>query len=193
MRFGNGPAALQGRFVGIQAQVSLPADFFERAGEIQVGRGAINRVAAQDDQRFHFARVHVGDQFAQRLRLVDRVAFDRVGVADGLADIAERRVHGVRQRVNGWRLIIARDHQAVAFVSLQVLGDGRNFLVFSAGLAARADPGREVPRPDFDFAGREHEEMIRHAGRRAGSRLHHIEPVQRGFGGRFAFRLHLGP
>ena len=67
----------------------MPGDFLERRGEVQIGGRVVHRIAAQDEQRIHFAGVHVGDQLAQGIRLIRRIAFDRIGVRNGFADIAE--------------------------------------------------------------------------------------------------------
>ena len=63
-------------------------------------------------------RAHVGDQVFQRLGLVDRVGVDRVGVEDRLADIAQRLIDGVGQRVHDRRLMVARDHDAGTAMAL---------------------------------------------------------------------------
>ena len=56
--------------------------------------------------------------------LVDRLGLDRVGVDDGLADVAERVVHRVRERVDGGRLAVAGDDEAGAAVRREILRDG---------------------------------------------------------------------
>ena len=151
MRFRNVPEALHGGLVGIQTEVRFPADLLEGAGEIQIGGRAVDRIAAEDEQRFHLAGVHVGDQLAQRIRLIDRISFDRIGVGDRFADVAERRIDGVRQGVDGGRLMIAGDHHARALVSLQVLRDGGDFFVLSAGLRRPRPERPPDPRPRLRF------------------------------------------
>ena len=96
-------------------------------------------------RRSHFARVHVGGQVADRLSVIDRRRFDGLGVDDGLADVAERLVHRVRQRVDRRRLRFARDDQARAAVRLQILRDRRrahSFQPVGAGAAPAAVPRR---------------------------------------------------
>ena len=56
--------------------------------------------------------LHVGDEIFDRFGLIDRIGVDGIGVENSLADIAERLIHGVSQRMDGWRLMIARDDEA---------------------------------------------------------------------------------
>ena len=56
--------------------------------------------------------------------LIDRLGFDRSRVDDRLADVAERLVHRVRERVDGRRLAVAGDDEAAPAMRLQILGDG---------------------------------------------------------------------
>ena len=89
----------------------------------EVGRRGVDRVAAEDDEDVDPAGVHVGDELAQRLQLIDRRGLDRLGVDDRRAGVAERLVHRVRERVDGRRLAVAGDHEARAAMRLQILGD----------------------------------------------------------------------
>ena len=131
------------------------------------------------------------DKLPKRILLIGRIAFDGFGVADRLADVAERGIHGVRQSMNGRRLIIAGDHQAGALVGLQILRDGRYFFVLSAGLPAHTKSGGQIPRPAFNLARWKHKVVIRHAGGGRRRRLYHVQPVHRCLAGGFSFGLHL--
>ena len=53
--------------------------------EPKVGRRVIHRVRAHDQQQVDLASLHVGDEFFQSGRLIDRLGFDRVGVGHGVA------------------------------------------------------------------------------------------------------------
>ena len=55
--------------------------------------------------------------------LVHRLRFGRLRVDDRAADVAERVVHRVRERVDGRRLAFARDDQAAAARVLQILDE----------------------------------------------------------------------
>ena len=61
----------------------------QRVGEVEIGGRIVGRIAAENDQQVDFAAVHVGDEFFERFGLIDRVRVDRIGVENGLADVAE--------------------------------------------------------------------------------------------------------
>jgi len=64
--------------------------------------------------------VDVPEQIVKRLSLIDGLYLERIGVEDGLADVTERAVHRVRERMHGRGLVVARDHDARAPVLLEV-------------------------------------------------------------------------
>src|SRR5215475_141123 len=49
-----------------------------------------------------------------------RINFERIGVENSFADITQRVVHRMGQRVNKRRLVIAGEHDARAFVLLEI-------------------------------------------------------------------------
>ena len=100
------------------------ARLLQAVAHAQLDRRRERRIAAEDQQQVHRARVQVLDQILQRGELIDRIGFDRVGVEHRFPDIAERRVHHVRQRMHDRRLVVAGDHQARALVALQVARHG---------------------------------------------------------------------
>src|ERR1051326_2130454 len=51
------------------------------------------------------------------------IDFQRISVENSLADVSERIVHRMRERMNHRRLMLAGDHDARAFVLLQVAND----------------------------------------------------------------------
>ena len=95
-------------------------------------------------QQVDLAGVHVGDELAQRLELIDRLGLDRLRVDDRPADVAERLVHRVRERVDGRRLAVAGDDEAASAVRLQILGDGRRSNCVARRSRTRV---RLTPRP----------------------------------------------
>ena len=58
--------------------------------------------------------MHVGGQFFDRFGLVDRIRIDGIGVENGLADVAQRLVHGVSKGVDDGWLMVARNDSARA-------------------------------------------------------------------------------
>ena len=65
----------------------LDLGIFQAVAKAQICGRIVNRIAAHDDEQIHIAGSHVGDQVAERFRLVDRVRVHRVGVDDRFADI----------------------------------------------------------------------------------------------------------
>ena len=122
VRFVDVPVAKLCRLVIVQTEMDAKRDvgIFERIGKTQIGRRVISRIAAENRQQIHFPCPHVARQIAQRLGLVDGIGIDGVGVNDGLADVAERRIHRVRERMHNGRLMIAGNDDRRAPVTLQV-------------------------------------------------------------------------
>ena len=172
------------RLVVVQAEVDAELHLAHRVGERQIGRRGVDRIAADDDEQIDLAGVHVGDEIAQRRELIDRLGFDRVGVDDRLADVAERLVHRVRERVDDRRLAVAGDDEARSAVRLQILGDRGD--PFDASAARRraartAAPHRRRSRrrsaraTRFDLARLQRQPMI---GARAGRGRHALDRVE---------------
>ena len=114
MRFVDVPVAELRGLVLIEAEVDAHGDFrtLQRVGEVEIGGRVVDRIAAQDDEQVDFAGAHVGDEVAEGFGLIDWIRVDRVGVENGLADVAELRVHRMGQSVDGGWLVIAGDHKA---------------------------------------------------------------------------------
>ena len=95
------------------------------------------------------AGVHVGGEIAKRLELIDRLGFDRIGVDDRLADVAERLVHRVRERVDARRLAVAGDDETGAAMRLKILGDSGDPLQNGRleGLCDSPGGARSLERP----------------------------------------------
>ena len=114
------PVAEACRLVLLQSMVYAQPDLLHGSGEVQLRRRVIERIDAHEKQHVDLAGPHLAGQLAQRIRLVRRMRLDPVGVEDGLADIAQRLVHSVRQHVHGRRLVIAGDNHGTAAVGLEV-------------------------------------------------------------------------
>ncbi len=131
----NVPVRQQRRFVVVIGQVDAqpqgrhaclavePQAAAELAGEIEFGRGVIDRVPTDDQQYLHAIGPQIVDQFLQRGQLIDRIGLDRFDVNHRLADIAERAIAGVGQGMHLGRLAIARDHQGSTIELFQVADD----------------------------------------------------------------------
>ncbi len=63
--------------------------------------------------------------------MLHRINFDRIDIRNGLANIAQRSVHGVSQRLHRRRLKFSRNHQALAFVLKQIGGHSIDPLLLS--------------------------------------------------------------
>ncbi len=94
--------------------------------ELQISRRVVGRIAAEDNQQFHAAGVNILNQIPQRLSLIDGIRFERIGVRNSLADIAERTVHCMGQCMDRRRRFIAGDHDAGAPVLLKIASDWLN-------------------------------------------------------------------
>ena len=96
-----------GSFVVVKTEVRAQLDLIQSIQiKSQIDWRVVSRIAADDDQRIYFARIDVPNEFAQRLRLIDGIGFDGIGIEDRLADVAERVVKNMCQRVNARRLFI---------------------------------------------------------------------------------------
>ena len=93
-----------GGLVLIEAVMHAQRNFaaLQRVGEVEIGGRIVGGIAAEDDQQIDFAGAHVGDEIFDRFGLIDRIRVDRIGVENGLADVAELRVH-LRAQVRGRR------------------------------------------------------------------------------------------
>jgi hypothetical protein len=195
VRFGNVPMAQRRRLIVVLTQMGAELHLVQRVGEFQVGRRRVDGIAAHDQQYVHSAGVHVGDEVANRRELIDRLRFDGLRVDDGLAGVAERGVHRVRERVDRWRLMISGDDEAGAAMRLEIFRnrvdpflDGRPQGLRSAPRTraisrtrptrpSRPNAARDRGRDRLDLARLRRQAMI---GTRSGRRRHRfdrIEPV----------------
>ena len=101
------PVALPRRFVLEQAEVKAERHVLQALREPEIRRRGVHRIAAHDDEHLDALLVHVLDQLAQRLHVIDRPDSDGVGVDHGLADVAKVLIDGVGQEVDRGRLAVA--------------------------------------------------------------------------------------
>jgi hypothetical protein len=132
--------------------------------------------------KIHRARIQIFHQVVERSYLVHWLRFHGVRVKHGLAHIAQRRVHGMRQSVDGCALLLARDHQAGAFMILQIahyrcdpfVGWRRRTL---APTGIRAQRRRQAPGELLHVGGPQGHAVIGFRARGSGHRLDHVQPV----------------
>ena len=97
VRAGNVPRRLDGCFVDRVPERDRLRDLRHRRGEVEIGGGIEDRIAAQDDERLDRARVHRGDERGQRAHARKRRVL-RLVVADRLARVAEMTCSARRPR-----------------------------------------------------------------------------------------------
>ena len=169
------------RLIVVQTEMDTQRNFVHRIIELQIGRCGVDRVAADDDEHVDAAGAHVGRKITERLHLIDRLGFDRVGVDDGLPEVAERVVHRMRERVDDRWLAVAGDDETRAAVRAEVFRDRLNP---PSRPTRRTRPTRlsrpterfcETPCKGLDLARFERQPVI---GARAGGRGHALDGVQ---------------
>ena len=87
--------------------MSAELDIVELLGEADLRRCVENRVAAENEQHFDLARLHLAGQLGKRLELILGPRLDRFGPAYGAALGAQRPIHRLGQGVNDRRLLVA--------------------------------------------------------------------------------------
>jgi len=115
MRFRNMPMTPRAGFVVIRAEMNTKRHPIETRRERQVRRSSIHGIAAEDEQHIHVARVHFIHELAHGPGSWSRGHRQRVG--HGLADVAEKIVERMRQRMNKRRLARPGNHEAGAAMS----------------------------------------------------------------------------
>jgi hypothetical protein len=157
------------------------SDLCERLREALVGRRVEDGISTHDHKHIDLAGVHRRDKRAQRLGGVDQAGLDWVGVGQRLADIAERCVDRVGQRVDSRRLLVAGDHKALAAAVLEILcergkpaGRQPRLLLPAAGIDAQRL--RQSPRERLDLRRLERQPVVRSAGDRRRA-LDSVEPI----------------
>ena len=104
-----------------------PRSHFEKTIlKVQIRRRVVNRIHPQHEEGVNLAPLHLSHQFLERFEGVHRVRFHRIRVVHGLADITQGVVHGVGQGVDGWRLLLAGNHEAGAAVLLEIANERGN-------------------------------------------------------------------
>ena len=127
-----------------EPEVHAQRDLLHRVGEVQIRGRRVDRIAAEDEQDADRARVHLADELLQRGALIDRAHFRGLRVDDRRADVAERLVHRVRERMDGRRLAVAGDDEAAAARGLQILDERSHPALRRSAAPSRV---RRRPRP----------------------------------------------
>src|ERR1051326_4062053 len=120
MGFGNVPGAGSGGFVQITAEVHGSFCCSAMRAEIEVDRGIVFRIAAQDEKCFDTADPQVLNQLAQRLDLTSRTCLGWFSVENCLADVSKGFVQPMGDGMNQWGLPFAGDDYRRAVIGFQV-------------------------------------------------------------------------
>jgi hypothetical protein len=178
------PVAERRRLVVEEPDVDARLRFPQRLGKLQIRRRRVNRVAAEDDQQADRARVEVAGQRLEPVDLPRGVGRERVGDDDGGADVAERVVDRVRDRVRLGRLTGADRHQATAPGRGKVLHRGADKrierLVAERGGRAARDARQDGARDRVHLARLERQARIGNGAGRRRRRLGDVQPVHLG-------------
>src|SRR5882672_6400732 len=119
------PVTKLGSFVVVETQVRAQLNFVQPIKvQPEINRRVVSRITADNDQRIDSAGVNVGNQFAQRLSLIDWVGFDWIGEENCLANIAEGGVYCMGQRVDDWGLFVTHDDETLPFVFEEIASNG---------------------------------------------------------------------
>ena len=202
MRFVNVPMADLRGFILIQAAMDQQRNFFQNAVapvlpmmvriigvlEIQIiGRGVAG-IGSHHHQRLHFAGFNIARQLFQRFQIAAesrRRHRHRLAIDHRLAGVAQRLIHGVRQRVHHRRLRLARQHEAAPAMRLQIFRHAADkFCVARFAASARADAHRRGhrARQSFDRRSLQRHAMVRLAAGGGEHALRHIQPAHRALG-----------
>ena len=147
---GQPPAAAARGLVLAQGEVEGVGDLGEQRAQVEPCRRGVHRVPGGDDQGVELAALDLAGQRGERRGRRRRLSQDGAGVADRHPHVAQRRVHGVGEGVDGRRLAKAGQHQRAATVGGEVRGHG---------------PGRAGELGGQDRGSRHHAELGGHGAR----------------------------
>src|SRR5260370_35105174 len=116
------PLTKLGSLVLVKAEMNAQRNLsiLENVSKVEIDRGVVGRIAAEDNQQIYFARGDVGNEISYRFGLGHRVRINRVSVENRPANIAKLRVDGVNQSMHVRRLVIARDDDTGIPMSSQI-------------------------------------------------------------------------
>ena len=178
--------------VGMVAKTDNFADGFLERGPIQLGGRVVSGIASEDDKSFdRICRDGLGE-----VRDGDRLIGGDFDEVDRAADVSERRIDRVGDRMNRCGLVRSGDDETGALVRGEIgsaLGNPLRLDIESLGDAridcVAGDFAGEGRRKRKDMAAGEAEAMV---GHRAGERkrtLGHVESIHRVFFFRYATPL----
>ncbi len=182
MRRGNVPGRGVGGGMRALAEVDAGFHLGQRLGEIEIGRGVVNRIGwREQDERVDQAGIDVLDQRGEvaealvfRLHGQQRLAF---------AEVAERLVDGEREPLHVRRLARTGEHERLAGVALQIGGqrlDPCLHLRISSvrrGNAGHAECRGKMSGHHGHLAGGHSQTVVGHAAGERIGRLHRVETV----------------
>ncbi len=88
VRFRNMPVDMIASLVVSERKLDVGLHFIHRLHKIEIGGRIVNRIAADNHQHVNFSGVHVSNQIADGLSVLDRINFNGINVRNGLAGIA---------------------------------------------------------------------------------------------------------
>ena len=189
---GDEPGARRRGLVGVEAEVEGARDRGQGAGQVELGRGRVDRVGLDDDQGVDRAVARGAGQ--GREVGAQGIDDDRRGELGGLAQVAEHVVEQVSQRVDLGRLAVAHQHQALLRVSRQVARDrvdprgvpdplalagqlGGDRVGQAGGTVTGSDQAAEQLEGQVaDATGRDRQALVGQAAGGRGAGLGHVEP-----------------
>ena len=183
VRLGDVPLTLFGGLVVLEREMHPPDDLRQSRPETDVGGRVEDRVSPQDQERSDLAGREVGDERAEGVEPDLGSRFDRLGIEDRSTRVPERPVQGVRERVDGGRLVIAGEDEAPPPVTTEVGRDGPRETI-GRERTARFGASGQSPQPNrrchgvgerFDFGSLHRPSVVR---ARSGRRHRALDDVQ---------------
>ena len=188
VRGGNVPVGDRARLVHVRTEMGDDLCLVEGRGELEIGWHRVDGVGIQNHKPIHLPGIQIGNQ---RLNIAKLIARQRkrglAGDDRSLAGVAQRGVDRPGHGFNRPILIEPWNHDALARVSLQVLGQRSDkLLLFIGPVVARGVNGnwraahrlRQLRRKRRDFAGAQAQPMLRLQPSRRRRGLDRIKPVQ---------------
>ena len=84
------------------------------------GRSVVNRIATEDKQQVHLARIQVLLERLEIRQLIDRFLLERCGEHHRLAVVFKKLIDRVNHGVHFRRLVVARDHDRLTLRPVQI-------------------------------------------------------------------------
>ncbi len=86
--------------VASERKLDVGHHFVHRLHKTEIGGRIVNRIAADNHQHVNLPGIHVRNQITDGLSVLDWINFNGINVRNGLAGIAQRGIHCMRQCVD---------------------------------------------------------------------------------------------